>query len=116
MDSRYLQSDSESLQELQLAFEQFNHLSASLCSSVDDLNQTALHLTQPVIPGDSGVKKSGNRQLAFRLRALIDAIPGSVVANRRSLELRLSASRTDTGVHGGLFPREKRRKHGHGTS
>jgi two-component system sensor histidine kinase FlrB len=79
VDSRYLQSDSESLQELQLAFEQFNHLSASLCSSVDDLNQTALHLTQPVIPGDSGVKKSGNRQLAFRLRALIDAIPGSVV-------------------------------------
>ena len=62
-----------------MAFEQFNRLSASLCTSVEDLNLTANQLTQPISPGDSGVKNSGNRQLAFRLRALIDAIPGSVV-------------------------------------
>jgi two-component system sensor histidine kinase FlrB len=79
VDNQNLHSDKKSFQHLQLAFEQFNRLSASLCSSVDDLNQTANHLVRPTSPGDPIVKNSGNRQLAFRLRALIDAIPGSVV-------------------------------------
>jgi two-component system sensor histidine kinase FlrB len=79
VDRQNQQPDSESIRHLQIAFEQFNRLSTSLCTSVEDLNQTANYLTRPISPGDFNMKNSGNRQLAFRLRALIDAIPGSVV-------------------------------------
>ena len=56
------QSEGHSIQQLQMAFEQFNRLSASLCTSVEDLNLTANQLTRPIGPGDSGVNNSGNRQ------------------------------------------------------
>ena len=64
---------------LQQAFKQFNQLSASLCASVEELNQTASHLQIPAIEQPSGQIDQRGQQPAFQLRTLIDSIPGSVV-------------------------------------
>jgi len=85
VDRQNQQPDSESIRHLQNAFEQFNRLSASLCTSVDDLNQTANHLTRPISPGDFSshsmiylMVQPVRKQLAARR-----ATAGLAVANSR---------------------------------
>ncbi len=73
--SNHLDVDA-SLQQLQEAFEQYNHLSTSLCESVDKLNSIAVQIN-PSQVNSQAILDDG--QLARHLRGLIDAIPGGVV-------------------------------------
>ena len=89
------QPNSKSIQDLQKAFDQFNRLSESLDTSVEQLNRTVTLIHSPeqknavadeinIVGEEAGSDKASFKQQPLQssdlhLRALIDAIPGGVV-------------------------------------